>query len=156
MLKGDQLSDVVRASSELGVTTVQLLITDHTVVRDIGATKLERLRRIATEAAKQCQRATIPEVIAPVTLSQYLTTCLADLKTFAHPYGQAAFASLYPLLASAQHVAAVIGPEGGLSERECRELIGSGWYGIGLGPRILRAETAPIAVVAGFTALRGV
>ncbi|WP_309572787.1 RsmE family RNA methyltransferase, partial [Deinococcus sp.] len=57
LVKGDKLVDVVRAATELGVAQVQLLVTARADVREIGAQKLQRLVRVAQEAAKQSRRA---------------------------------------------------------------------------------------------------
>ena len=69
LLKADKLADVVRTGTELGVSSFQLLITEFAEAREIGAQKLERLRRVALEASKQCRRAVVPVVLEPVKLT---------------------------------------------------------------------------------------
>ncbi len=147
MLKGDKLSDVVRAATELGVSSIQLLITQHSEVKEIGAQKLERLRRIATEAAKQCQRNVIPSVLEPVPLSSLTAPAIV-----AHPHS-----SVLPREAIKWDVAFTVisGPEGGFSSTEISLLEQKGILRVTLGKRILRAETAALALISSLTAAEG-
>ena len=146
LLKGDKLSDVVRAATELGVTTVQLLQTRHADVQDIGDQKLIRLRRIAAEASKQSRRAVTPEVLAPIGLAR-LT--LSGQGFLAHP-GSAA--RLTDTLHWETPITLVSGPEGGFADAEVAALTALGFTAITLGPRILRAETAPLALLGALAA----
>ncbi|MFC4456002.1 16S rRNA (uracil(1498)-N(3))-methyltransferase [Deinococcus sonorensis] len=148
LLKGDKLSDVVRAATELGVARVQLLQTRFSDVPDIGEQKLIRLRRIAAEASKQSRRAVVPEVLAPVPLLQLP---LGGQQAFvAHP-GSAE--RLSERLDWSLPVLLVSGPEGGFSDAEVAALTAGGCVGVTLGPRILRAETAPLALLGAIAAL---
>jgi len=146
LLKGDKLSDVVRAATELGVTTVQLLQTRHADVQDIGDQKLIRLRRIAAEASKQSRRAVTPEVLAPIGLAR-LT--LSGQGFLAHP-GSAA--RLTDTLHWETPITLVSGPEGGFADAEVAALTAMGFTAVTLGPRILRAETAPLALLGALAA----
>ncbi len=145
LLKGDKLSDVVRASTELGVARIQLLTTRYADVPDIGDNKLSRLRRVAAEAAKQSQRLVIPEVLSPVALNKYA------------PEGQVFFAhpgSKETVLAQVRWntpLTFITGPEGGLSDEEVSALAQFATP-LTLGPRILRAETAPLALLGALAA----
>ena len=147
LLKADKLSDVVRAATELGVSSVQLLTTQHSQGHEIGAQKLERLRRIATEAAKQCQRNVIPTILEPVPL-----IALQAPGVVAHPHS-----SLLPRQAVSWDApfTVVSGPEGGFSSAEIALLEQKGFKRVTLGQRILRAETAALALVASLTAAEG-
>jgi 16S rRNA (uracil1498-N3)-methyltransferase len=149
LLKGDKLSEVVRAATELGVSRFQLLITEHADVKEIGAQKLERLQRVALEASKQCRRAVTPLVLSPIKLRQ-LESVTCGL--VAHPGS-----SLKPREAINWDVPFTIitGPEGGFSSLEIEFLGSKGFKTVGLGPRILRAETAPIAILGALTAGEG-
>lgn len=146
LLKGDKLADVVRAATELGVARIQLLVTQHADVRDVGGNKLARLSRIAGEASKQSRRAVTPEVLPPVPLGAYTWEGQAYV---AHPY-------VHDLLADHLHwdspVTLLTGPEGGFSEAEMERLLARGAQGVVLGPRILRAETAPLALLGAIVA----
>jgi 16S rRNA (uracil1498-N3)-methyltransferase len=147
LLKADKLADVVRAATELGVARVQLLNTQHAQANEIGGQKLERLRRIAAEAAKQCQRNVIPEVLEPIGLAN-----LAAPGVVAHPNS-----SLLPRQAAIWDApfCVVCGPEGGFSSREIALLEQNGIVRVSLGQRILRAETAALALVSSLTAAEG-
>ena len=152
LLKGDKLSDVVRAGTELGVTTFQLLQTRHADVPEIGEQKLVRLRRIAAEASKQSRRAVTPEVLAPIPIAGLKLDGLElDGQGFlAHP---GSGARLTDHLDWSGPVTLVSGPEGGFSEGEVSALVGRGFVAVTLGPRILRAETAPLALLGALAAL---
>ena len=146
LLKGDKLSDVVRAATELGVAHVQLLQTRYADVPDIGDNKLTRLRRIAEEAAKQSQRSVVPQVAPPLPLAQF------------RPEGQVFYAhpgSPVRLLAELtwhSPLTLISGPEGGFSPEDLVQLGLAAAVGVTLGPRILRAETAPIALLGALAA----
>jgi 16S rRNA (uracil1498-N3)-methyltransferase len=147
LLKADKLADVVRAATELGVARVQLLSTQHSQAKEIGAQKLERLRRIAAEAAKQCQRNVIPEILEPVGLGALLAPGVV-----AHPHS-----SLLPHQAVSWDApfCLVCGPEGGFAKSEIVQLEHQGMVRVLLGQRILRAETAALALVSSLTAAQG-
>jgi 16S rRNA (uracil1498-N3)-methyltransferase len=149
LLKGDKLAEVVRGATELGVARVQLLVTDHADARDIGAQKLERLRRIALEAAKQCGRGVVPEVLEPSKLRDLE---LNGVGLVAHPQS-----SRLPRDAVKWDAPVTIatGPEGGFSSLEIAALERIGFVTVTLGLRILRAETAPIALLGAIVAGEG-
>ncbi|ACO46321.1 16S rRNA (uracil(1498)-N(3))-methyltransferase [Deinococcus deserti] len=146
LLKGDKLADVVRAATELGVARVQLLVTRRADAREIGAQKLSRLNRIAEEASKQSRRAVTPPVLNPVTLADFQWE------------GQLFVAQPGSSLRLTQHldwsapVTVLTGPEGGLTTEEVNQLTAKGALSVTLGPRILRAETAPVALLGAIAA----
>ncbi len=149
LLKGDKLVDVVRAATELGAARFQLLVTDHADAREIGAQKLERLRRVALEAAKQCGRSLIPEILNPIRPR--------DLE--AVPCGLVAHPGSSRLPREAvgwdAPVTVATGPEGGFSDAEIELLVARGFQTVTLGKRILRAETAPVALLGALLAGEG-
>ncbi len=147
LLKGDKLADVVRAATELGVARVQLLQTRFADVPEVGATKLERLRRVAQEAARQSRRAVVPPVEAPVPLARYP---LQGQGFVAHPGSRE---RLMDHLRWDAPITLVTGPEGGLADDEVAALTASGFTAVTLGPRILRAQTAPLALLGAIAAL---
>lgn len=146
LLRGDKLADVVRAATELGVARIQLLHTRHSDVPELGANKLERLRRVAGEASRQSRRAVTPEVLAPIALERLPA---AGAGFVAHP---GSHARLPDLLGWSAPITLVSGPEGGFSDEEIAGLTASGYHGVTLGPRILRAETAPLALLGAIVA----
>jgi 16S rRNA (uracil1498-N3)-methyltransferase len=146
ILKGDKLSDVTRAATELGVARIQLLVTRHADAREIGAQKLLRLRRVAEEASKQSRRAVTPEVLEPLPLADFAWSGTLFL---AHPGSRARIAEH---LDWAAPITVLTGPEGGFSDPEVSRLQERGAVAVTLGPRILRAETAPIALLGAIVA----
>ncbi|WP_161882753.1 16S rRNA (uracil(1498)-N(3))-methyltransferase [Deinococcus alpinitundrae] len=146
LLKGDKLSDVVRAATELGVAHFQLLQTRYADVPDIGENKLTRLRRIAEEAAKQSQRSVVPEIAPPMPLAQFRP---GGQVFYAHPGSPA---RLLDELTWYSPLTLISGPEGGFSPEDLVQLGLAGAAGVTLGPRILRAETAPMALLGALAA----
>ena len=146
LLKGDKLSDVVRAATELGAARVQLLVTRHADAREIGTQKLLRLRRVAEEASKQSRRAVTPEVLAPLPLTDY---SWEGTLFVAQPGSQE---RITDHLRWDAPVTVLTGPEGGLADAEVASLVARGAVAVTLGPRILRAETAPVALLGAIVA----
>jgi 16S rRNA (uracil1498-N3)-methyltransferase len=145
---------VVQKATELGATRIVPFAAARSVVRlEAGRAeaRAERWRRIAEEAARQCGRADIPEVVAPLPLAAALAEVPGDLAPFVfHPDGEA----LPPALERAG-AAAIVGPEGGLTDAELDECEAAGARRAALGPRVLRAETAAVVAVALLQALYG-
>lgn len=146
LLKGDKLADVVRAATELGVSRIQLLVTQHAEAREIGAQKLVRLRRIASEAARQSERRVVPEVLEPLPL---LKLTWEGRLLMAHP---ASSARITEGLDWQTPLTLLSGPEGGFSAAEVQWAREQGAELLTLGPRILRAETAPLALLGALAA----
>lgn len=144
LLKGDKLSEVVRRGTELGAVRFVPFVSARCDVRELSENKLARLRRVAQEAAKQSGRSVVPEVAEVQKLGD-LT--LAAYTLVAQP---ASVQTLRCVLARTEPdaVMVVTGPEGGLSDAEVTKLEARGARPVRLGARILRAETAPIALAA--------
>jgi len=150
MPKGDKLEGVIRMATELGVADVIPLLSERTIARVDGAQaphRLARWRRVAKEAAKQSGRAVIPEIRTPIALDDWLAgprlpgllVCLWEEERV--PLGR-----VLPDDPPAR-ATVVVGPEGGLSAEEVQRLTAAGAVVAGLGPRILRTETAgPVAL----------
>jgi 16S rRNA (uracil1498-N3)-methyltransferase len=116
----------------------------------MGQTKLDRLRRIAREAAEQSGRARIPSVRAPIPLAQAVEEAGPhDLALLGTPEGQPIRRVLEQHVANApEAVRLYIGPEGGFEGGEVRLAEERGVLPVHLGPRILRTETAGVALLA--------
>lgn len=144
LLKGDKLAEVVRRGTELGVADFRLFTSLRCDVRELSANKLERLRRVAQEAAKQSGRSVVPPVAEPVKLGQL------ELGRFSLVADPDADATLREHLGAHTpgSVRVVTGPEGGLDPAEVAALAERGASLVRLGARILRAETAPVALAA--------
>ena len=142
-LKGDKTELVVQKATELGVMRIGVFSSRYCAAY-MNENKLERLRRVAREAAKQCLRATVPEVVYYESLEEALRAGEDSRnKLFACEFLPAGGEGLGCLQES---VCAVVGSEGGFSEEEYETARRLGYTGISLGRRILRAETAAIAL----------
>jgi 16S rRNA (uracil1498-N3)-methyltransferase len=140
--KGDRQKVLVEKLTELGVTRLVPLLTERSVA-DKSAGGLEKLRRLVIEASKQCGRNRLMEITQPLAWAEYVASAAAPLRVIAHPAGDS---SEQPP-PSVESIAA-IGPEGGFSDSEVELAVKSGWQRVSLGPRILRIETAAIALAA--------
>jgi 16S rRNA (uracil1498-N3)-methyltransferase len=147
-VKRAQTDWLVEKATELGAARLQPVMTQRTVAERV---KLERLQAIAIEAAEQCGRTRLPEIMEPVTLKQLLTALDRRLY-FADETGGEVAAHAF----AAGPATILIGPEGGFTEEE-RALVRAapGSVAISLGPRILRAETAALAALAAYMAVAG-
>jgi 16S rRNA (uracil1498-N3)-methyltransferase len=143
LLKGAKMDLVVEKATELGVHRL-VPVTTARVVGTGG--HLERWRRIAVAAAKQSGRSRVPDVEAPVPLDALAQVPWPGLRLV--PWEQEDGRRFDDLADRATAVVAVIGPEGGLTDEEAALLTAHGFVAITLGPRVLRAETAALAVAA--------
>ncbi|MEM6428390.1 MAG: 16S rRNA (uracil(1498)-N(3))-methyltransferase [Deinococcota bacterium] len=150
LLKGDKLADVVRQLTELGVGHVQPFTSRFGDVPKASPNKLARWRRVAAEAAKQSGRSVVPEVAEPISIETLERPSATSLGIVAHPYASRTLAEVLKDHQPSEQASInlVTGPEGGLAEAEVERLEAKGFHPVSLGPRILRAETAPIALVA--------
>jgi len=149
-VKRTQLDWLVEKATELGVARLMPVVTRRTVVERI---KGERLRSIAVEAAEQCGRTMLPVIDELVALERLLKDRDSGrMLYFADETGGE------PMVTAFESGPGLIltGPEGGFTPEE-RELIRAavGVKPVSLGPRILRAETAALAAVAGWMAFAG-
>jgi 16S rRNA (uracil1498-N3)-methyltransferase len=143
--KGDKMEGIIRMATELGAARVVPLVTARTVVRVEPARpgpRLARWQRVAREAAKQTGRAVITEVTAPQALAPWLAARETDGLLVC--LWEDAREPLGPQLPPGplRHATVVVGPEGGLELAEAERLRAAGAIVGGLGPRILRTETA--------------
>lgn len=141
-LKGDKTELVVQKATELGVHSVGVFSSRYCSAY-MNENKLERLRKVAREAAKQCLRARVPDVDYFDSLAAALASAEGyENKLFACEFAYGSDADLAALSGSC---ALVVGSEGGFSQEEFDAARAAGFAGISLGRRILRAETAAIA-----------
>jgi 16S rRNA (uracil1498-N3)-methyltransferase len=138
--KGDRAQFLVEKLTELGVTTFVPLTTRRSISREA---KPERLERYVIEASKQCGRNVLMRVLPYADWESYCRReDLPALRVLAHVGG----AGEVP--AAGQAMAAAVGPEGGFTEEEVEVARQAGWRVVGLGPRILRVETAALVLAA--------
>ncbi len=148
--KTGKMETIVQKCTELGVTAVVPVLSARCVVipnKDFEK-KRERYNRVALEAAKQSRRAMIPQVL-PLTLIKQIDPKQFDL--FLVAYEEESGRSLKAALRGAdspKNIGLLIGPEGGLDPNEVSLLTASGAISVSLGKRILRTETAGMAMLA--------
>jgi 16S rRNA (uracil1498-N3)-methyltransferase len=146
--KGDRFGWMVEKATELGVARFVPLITERSIVVP-GEGKLDKMRRTIVEASKQCGRARLMELAAPVAWPEFVATLLGPSAGWvAHPEGEPIEA---PHTLSSAPLVAAIGPEGGFTHAELELANAAGAKLISLGPRILRVETAALALAALLT-----
>ncbi len=144
LLKGEKFDLVVQKAVELGVKKFVPLKTIRADVKiKDGEKKLERQRKIVIEATKQCGRAALMELAAPVDFEGFIAAADGVKILFAEK-GGANFSDIQ----TAEKITAVIGAEGGWEETEIEAAREKGFHIITFGGRILRAETAAISVAA--------
>lgn len=153
LVKGDKFDLIVRQAVELGVARIQPLLTERSVPhrnRQQEERRVQRWRSIARSAAAQCRRAFIPVVEDLLSLEKYLQQ--SEAETIITPWEGEKAVLLSSLLKQSSPesgtVTIIIGPEGGLAEREIELLNITGAITVHLGPRILRSETAASTVIA--------
>jgi 16S rRNA (uracil1498-N3)-methyltransferase len=146
--RGDRGQFLIEKLTELGVTHFMPLRTRRSII-EASAAKREKLHRHVIEASKQCGRNVLMQVQEMADWAEYVARVdLPKERILAHPGGE--------VLSHAVHHDCVlaVGPEGGFTDEEVEQARASGWRVVGLGPRILRVETAAI-VLAAWGAGRG-
>ncbi|MHB8781255.1 MAG: RsmE family RNA methyltransferase [Candidatus Geothermincolia bacterium] len=145
-IRGALMESLVRQNTELGIESIRIFEGERTVRAPGGGARRLRLERIALEAAKQSRRAHLAEVRAVAGEDELLAEAQEyDCVLVAWEPGAPRPAELLPAEAPPR-VALVIGPEGGFSEREAGEMLERGARLCGLGPNVLRAETAGLVL----------
>lgn len=151
--KNDKIETIVQKATECGMTEFMPLALKRDVVKWMGKkadAKIDRLAKIAKGAAEQSHRLVVPSITGLHTMEQLLQASSAyDIKLIAYEEtakeGQhSQLAQVVKQLASKQKILIVFGSEGGLETTEVEKLAAAGFVACSLGPRILRAETAPI------------
>jgi len=159
-IKRARIDIVAAAATELGVAALWPVLTRHAAVERVN---VERLRANAVEAAEQCERLTVPEVMAPARLDEALARwpagrriLLCDETRDAPSIAEALGAVPRPPGPWPGPWAVLVGPEGGFARGELDALRKVPFITpVSLGPRILRAETAAAAAVACWQSLLG-
>lgn len=156
LARGEKMDWVLQKATELGVAAIVPVVSERTEVR-LGAERAERRmahwKGVITAACEQSGRARIPALAEPRELALHAAQAPGEgvLRLALDPGGELGLAELPECSA----VELVVGPEGGLSERDLAMLRAAGYKGLRLGPRILRTETAGPAAIAALQALRG-
>ena len=148
--KGDKMEFIVQKAVELGVSEIVPYLSKNCVSRpDKTDKKVERWRKIAVEAAKQCGRGVLPAVHAVVPAAEAVRLA-AQAETALFLYENEKQTGLRDALAGGvgKTVSLMVGPEGGFAPEEAAAAKEAGLVSVSLGTRILRCETAPVAALA--------
>ncbi len=138
--KGDRAQFLIEKLTELGVTSFVPLICERSV-NDPKDGTLEKLRRYVIEASKQCGRNVLMRIEAATMWSKYARPRDEEVRLFAHP-GRGGTSGPF----SEKSYRCVVGPEGGFTVAEVALAQANDWIGVDFGPRILRMETAALAM----------
>ena len=152
--EADKMDWIIQKATELGVAWVQPVICERSVVRlsgDRAARREAHWRRVAVAAAEQCGRTRVPEVRPTLGFMSWIAAPSETARWMLAPGAPSIAAHAPP----PSPLELVVGPEGGLSEREREIALGRGFETVALGPRVLRTETAPLAALAAIHALWG-
>ncbi|MEW9573728.1 16S rRNA (uracil(1498)-N(3))-methyltransferase [Rhodanobacter sp. Si-c] len=155
--RGEKMDLIVQKATELGAARIVPLLTERAEVKlDVARAekRLAHWRAVAASACEQCGRACLPEILPALPLPAWLAALADDgaLRLALLPEAESSARQLRPGDAGAL---LVVGPEGGLGERDAVALHEAGFRGLRLGPRILRTETAGLAALAALQALHG-
>lgn len=145
LIKGEKLDFVVQKLTELGISSLQVFESEFAVAK-ANNNKLERLNKISQEACKQCGRSIPLKIENCIKFSEMLDKLKSyDIVLFANEKNTIRDLSI---LKQYKNIALIIGSEGGFSDLEIQQIYNAGAKNFGLGSRILRAETASIAMSA--------
>jgi len=152
MPANERMDWLVEKATELGVARMQPLLTERSVLRlagERGERKREHWQAVAEAACEQCGRARVPAIEPVRTLAEWLPLAPAGLRLILslHPAARS-LPGLAPTLTPGMALCTLSGPEGGLTAAEEQAALAAGFTPATLGPRVLRAETAPLAVLA--------
>ncbi|NYT85297.1 16S rRNA (uracil(1498)-N(3))-methyltransferase [Pollutimonas harenae] len=155
---GDKMDWVIEKAVELGASRVVPLAAQRSVLQLSGERlrkRLEHWRRISQAASEQCGRNRIMEVASPLSLQQFVVSSEAEPSSilFCHPGSARTLAQAAQDAGTA--LTLVVGPEGGWSDEELALIEKHHMTPVGFGARVLRTETAGLALIAAVSALRG-
>jgi len=153
---GDRMDFVLQKATELGVASIQPLVTARSIVR-LSSERSERRtthwQNVAITACEQCGRNRIPPVGPNISFGEFLATHERDgERLLLTPEGRA---TIRGLSRPRMPIILLVGPEGGLAPEERALAVAAGFRPLRFGPRVLRTETAPLAALAALQALYG-
>ena len=142
LAKGEKMDFIIQKAVEVGVNTIVPVAMEYSVVK-LDKKKVERWQKIAEEAAKQSKRDIVPEVTSVMDLDEVLHSFAGSAKLMAYE-GETKSGLKKVLLAiqNREEILLIIGPEGGIAEKELKAAELAGAQTFSLGNRILRTETA--------------
>lgn len=153
--KGERMELVIQKAVELGVASITPIFSERTVVK-LDETRLKKKQAqwqaIAIAACEQCGRNQLPQINPATSYQKFIQQNLSSLKIILSPKSELSIKDLQP---QNQDFVILIGPEGGFSEQEVEKAIEQAYLAVGLGPRILRTETAAITTISLLQAVFG-
>jgi len=156
LARGERMDFIVQKATELGVAAIIALPAERSVVRldaEGNKKRTDHLRAIAVSACEQCGRNRVPNIELAADLAAALARApSADLRLLLAPE---AAQTLVALSQQIKSVSLLIGPEGGFAAEESALCLEHGFKSCRLGPRVLRAETAPLAALSVIQAMAG-
>lgn len=145
--KGDKTELILQKGTELGVSQFDLVTTERSVVRFKRESRQQfRWEKIIQEAARQSGQFHLPQLQCRDSLQAALTADDADLKLLLWEQSEASLADVLGAK-KYQKISVIVGPEGGITAAEAAVAVSSGYQPVSLGPRILRTETAGLAII---------
>jgi 16S rRNA (uracil1498-N3)-methyltransferase len=154
--RGDRMDLILQKAVELGVSAMQPLWTERSQSRATGERLEKRLRHwqgVVVSACEQCGRATLPELTLPADYRTWLSGAANGCRLLLDPEAGRSLGNFSAPGNDA--ILLLVGPEGGFSAGEATLAATSGFTAVRLGPRVLRTETAALAMLAGVQALWG-
>jgi 16S rRNA (uracil1498-N3)-methyltransferase len=157
--RGERMDYVVQKSTELGVSEIVPLFTEHCEVKlnaERQEKRVEHWQQVAISACEQCGRVVVPTILPPVKLTEWIQAPGAGLKLLCDQGESQVLSGPAPDQGESQvlsgpapdhGVALLVGPEGGLSATEMTQAKAAGFEGVSFGKRILRTETAPVTAL---------
>ncbi|MCF6774983.1 16S rRNA (uracil(1498)-N(3))-methyltransferase [Thiotrichales bacterium 19X7-9] len=145
--KGDRFDYAIQKATELGVASITPLITERVDVKlsaERLTKKIQHWQKIVISACEQSNRVIIPKIEQPLELAKFQKPC-DTLAFILSPYTEKKLSQYADK--SSNNIYIIIGPEGGLTDAEIFNAEKLGIFSINLGPRILRTETAPVAMI---------
>ncbi len=146
LIKGDRMDVCIEKLVEVGIDSIIVWPAARSVVRLDDARREGRLAKYRTAvqaAARQCGRAQVPEVTHANDLAAAIASLPPGDRIVLDPAADAPL-----VVGNSSEITIASGPEGGLTAEELEHLVAAGFVAVGLGPRVLRAETAPTIAVA--------
>ena len=152
--KGNGYEQIIRSGTELGVNCFMPVFSDRSILKPSN-NKVERWRKIVTEAAEQSERQIVPQIINPVAFGDAITNLIPPNSDRFVCVARGNTASLMTCLENTtqKNIVIATGTEGGWTEEEITKGISHNFQPVSLGKRILRAITAPITALSLVTAI---
>lgn len=144
LIRGPKADWLVQKAVELGVRRLTFVISERSVVRPEGAGRLERWRRIAAQALKQCRGCVLPLIEGPQSFDEFIRQPAPAPRFLLHEGQGRGLSQAIAAAGDFRSAQLLVGPEGGWGGAEAGRAVAAGFTPVRLGARILRAETAAL------------